>query len=278
MNRFANFGIAAIFLISVFLVWIGKNSQHSSVISQSPPQISEVINGGNVKIQNFSEAKQHLWKIYGERGVTFYCGCQFHQKFIDHESCQYIPVNKHNERAYRVEWEHIVPAENFGRSFAAWREGHHECVSKNGKPYRGRKCAQKVSKTFRLMEADLYNLVPSVGEVNHVRGSKGVGIVAKGLYQFGNCSVEIDETTIEPPDVVKGFVARTYKYMDHTYPGHGIISRKNKKLFDSWDKMYPPSADEQLRAAKIAKIQGNINIFVMGQNQSSNSINTKHSN
>ena len=39
-----------------------------------------------------------------------------------------------------------------------------KCI-KNGKKFKGRKCARKISKKFRLMEADLYNLQPTIGEL-----------------------------------------------------------------------------------------------------------------
>ena len=31
-------------------------------------------------------------------------------------------------------------------------------------------------------------------------------------------------------------IARTYFYMDWVYPGHGVISKKNRKLFQALDK------------------------------------------
>ena len=48
-------------------------------------------------------------------------------------------------------------------------------------------------------------------------------------------------------------------YMDASYPNRGIISDKNKKLFDAWDKMFPVSEFECERAKRIEKIQGNVN-------------------
>ena len=51
-------------------------------------------------------------------------------------------------------------------------------------------------------------------------------------------------------------------YMDWAYPGHGIISKKNRKLFKAWDKGDPVDAWECERAKKIERIQGNENPFV----------------
>ncbi len=38
---------------------------------------------------------------------------------------------------------------------------------------------------------------------------------------------------------VRGNIARTYFYMNWAYPGHGVISKKNRKLFQAWDKIDP---------------------------------------
>ena len=68
---------------------------------------------------------------------------------------------------------------------------------------------------------------------------------------------------VMPPNYRKGDVARIYMYMDSAYPGRGIISKKNKKLFVAWDKMDPVSKKEcQISRAK-AKLQGNNNPFVI---------------
>jgi len=78
----------------------------------------------------------------------------------------------HEKRAAKVEWEHAVPAENFGRVFVEWREGDALCASKNGKPFKGRRCAEKVSMKYRYMRADMYNLFPAIGAMNAVRNNR----------------------------------------------------------------------------------------------------------
>lgn len=216
---------------------------------------------GNKNIKDFYHAKKKAHDLYKGMETTFYCGCRFSGKLVDHQTCGFKPIQE-DERSYRLEWEHIVPAYNFGRSFSSWREGHAQCVNSKGKKYRGRRCARKVSVEFNLMEADLYNLVPAIGEVNNRRGSLPMGVLAKKVPSFGKCQTLIDERMIEPRDQVKGFIARTYLYMDQAYPGHGIISRKNKKLMDAWNASYPPSTEEIKRAKRIAIIQGNINPYL----------------
>jgi hypothetical protein len=46
------------------------------------------------------------------------------------------------------------------------------------------------------------------------------------------------------------------------YPGYGIISGKNEKIFQAWDKADPEDEWECERASQIAKIQGNVNLVV----------------
>ena len=124
---------------------------------------------GNITNDSFSKAKKILLtKIYSdpEHRIDLYCGCAYDgKKAVDFSSCGYVP-EKDNNRAHRIEWEHVVPVEAFGQSFKEWREGHPDCVDNRGKAFKGRKCAEKVNHEFRRMQADMYNLYPAAGEPN----------------------------------------------------------------------------------------------------------------
>lgn len=228
---------------------------------------------GNSKITSFNKAKKNMVQVYKGAEQTFYCGCRYTGKQVDHKSCSYKPRNPKNKRAHRVEWEHVVPAWDFGRAFPEWRDGHSSCVDSKGKKFKGRNCARKVSHAFRYMESDMYNLVPAIGEVNSDRSNKpAMKILNKvKLNDYGACQTLISKDGVEPRDEMKGFVARTYKYMNAAYPGKGIISRKNQKLFDAWDASYPPGKEEIERAARIEAIQGNVNPFVKKELKAQNS-------
>jgi deoxyribonuclease-1 len=175
---------------------------------------------------------------------------------IDLKSCGYVP-KKDPKRALRLEWEHVVPAEAFGQSFREWRDGSPQCIKK-GKPFRGRKCAEKNSE-FSRMEADLYNLWPEVGELNGLRSNYSMAQLGGPPGDFGGCKAKIRDRKFEPMDPAKGIVARTYQYMDRAYPGRGIVSDKNRKLYEAWDRMYPVTDWECKRARKIREVQGNEN-------------------
>ena len=216
----------------------------------------------NTQISSFSKSKKLLLKVYKDNPVTLYCGCSFKGKKPNLSSCGYIP-KKDRKRANRIEWEHVVPAHAFGKSFSEWRNGHPKCVSKNGKKFKGRKCAQKVNEEYRMMQADMFNLFPAIGEVNGRRSNYSMGIIEGEKREFGKCDVEIKSRKVEPREEIRGEIARTYMYMDSVYPGRGIISKKNWKLFEAWHKSDPVDEWECERARRIEKIQGNRNEIVL---------------
>ena len=216
----------------------------------------------NTQITSFSKSKKLLMKLYKDNPVTLYCGCSFKGKKPNLSSCGYIP-KKNNKRANRIEWEHVVPAHAFGQSFSEWRSGHSKCVTKKGKKFKGRKCAGKMNKEYRRMQADMYNLYPAIGEVNGRRSNYSMVIIKGEKRDFGQCDVEIKSRKVEPKESIKGEIARTYMYMDSVYPCRGIISKKNRKLFDGWNKSNPVDQWECERAKRIEKIQGNRNEVVM---------------
>ena len=195
--------------------------------------------------------------------MTLYCGCSFKGKKPNLSSCGYIP-KKDKKRANRIEWEHVVPAHAFGQSFPEWRDGHPKCVNKKGKRFKGRKCAGKVNREFKRMEADMFNLYPSIGEVNGLRSNYSMAIIEGEVRKFGECDVEISSRKVEPREEVRGEIARTYLYMDSAYPGRGIISKKNRKLFEAWNRSDPVDEWECERARRIERIQGNRNEIVIG--------------
>ena len=213
---------------------------------------------GNTINDSFSRAKRMLEReVYFDHRVTIYCGAQF-----DEEKRISLPEGfvspAHAKRASKVEWEHAVPAENFGRAFAEWREGDPVCIDKKGKSFKGRNCARKASERFRLMEADMYNLFPSIGSVNAVRSNKQYSELPGTPPSFGICPAKAEGNRFEPPDEAKGQLARAALYMADSYPEYRL-SRQQRQLFTAWDRMYPVTVWECRRAARIERLQGNSN-------------------
>ncbi len=119
----------------------------------------------NAVITSFFAAKRIMHHyVYADYRKTLYCNADFDdnkQIFLEG-----FWSNTHTERANYVEWEHVVPAENFGRAFVEWREGHEKCVRYDDTKFRGRECAQKTNIEFQYMHADMHNLYPAIGAVN----------------------------------------------------------------------------------------------------------------
>ncbi|MCF7498013.1 endonuclease [Vibrio sp. L5-1] len=216
---------------------------------------------GNNHIESFSTAKKQLEQsVYFDHRKTLYCNASFDgQKFI-------IPPpgfksDKYEKRAKKVEWEHVVPAENFGRTFIEWREGDELCVNSKGQAYKGRRCANKANQEYRLMQSDLYNLFPAIGSVNAMRSNYNFTMLPNEQSDFGLCAMKISERKVEPPMSARGRIARTYLYMEETYARYNM-SKQQRQLMMAWDKQFPVSTWECKRADRIELIQGNVNTIL----------------
>ena len=218
---------------------------------------------GNITFQSFNKAKKVMEHsvIPGYR-VTLYCQASF-----DEDKNVKLPVgfktSVHQKRVSRVECEHVLPAENFGRFFTEWREGSPRCIDNRGRAFKGRKCAEKENVMFRFMQSDMYNLYPSIGAVNAERGNKNFEILPSSIPNtFGSCAMKISGNKAEPPQASRGVIARTYKYMAYAYPDYFRMSPSQVRLIDAWDKSYPVQKWECERAKKVQALQDNENPFV----------------
>lgn len=218
---------------------------------------------GNTHIDSFALAKKLLEKrVYTHiPRQTLYCQIGF-----DETKATRLPndfqSNGYKNRQNRIEWEHIVPAERFGGHLKAWHTGDEKCRTKNGTPYRERRCAERVSQSYRLMHADMYNLYPAVGAVNGARKNYAFSPFFKRIPPaFGACSVKIRSRRVEPPEFVRGIIARTYLYFEHAY--HiPLLGPMKRKLMQEWNTLYPVTANECKRTFLIEQIQKNEQPFV----------------
>jgi deoxyribonuclease-1 len=202
-------------------------------------------------INNFSQAKAAAAAINRDAPGSFYCGCQIHwqgKKGVpDLASCGY-QVRKNAQRATRIEWEHVVPAWQFGHQLQCWQNG-------------GRKNCNK-DQLYRQIEIDLHNLQPAIGEVNGDRNNFMYSQWRGGEGQYGQCPMKVDfkNKQAEPPARARGAIARTYFYMRDRY--HLQLSRQQTQLFEVWNRQYPVSQWECTRDARIAKVQGQHNPYI----------------
>lgn len=217
---------------------------------------------GNTTNDSFSQAKKMLEReVYYDHRVTLYCGASFDAK-KNIQLPDGFATPKHEKRAKRIEWEHVVPAENFGRFFKEWREGDEACVDNKGRPFKGRRCAEKANLQFRYMQADMYNLYPAIGAVNALRSNYNYGLLPGVPNTFGSCEMKIADRRAEPPERARGQIARSTLYMAAEYAPQYRISRQQRQLMEAWDRQYPVDQWECTRAKRIEKLQGNENKFV----------------
>jgi len=212
---------------------------------------------------SFSQSKKLLLKrIYFDNQVTFYCSNPYEIKEVNGKEKALIVQNKQyysprnefyksgkvNTRAKRIEWEHVMPAHNFGRQLKCWQEG-------------GRKACKK-DKTFNTMEADMNNLVPAIGEVNGDRSNYRYGALKPNIGQYGNCKFEVDfkNKKAYPKDDIRGDIARIYFYMSDTY--NLKLSKSERKTMEIWDKQDPISDWERKKNKRIQTIQGYSNPYI----------------
>ncbi|WP_292987760.1 deoxyribonuclease I [Pantoea sp.] len=212
---------------------------------------ADALNLNNYHQNNFQQAKTFAAAINADAPGSFYCGCKIQwqgKKGIpDLNSCGYQP-RKNANRAARIEWEHVMPAWEFGHQRQCWQDG-------------GRKNCSK-DPDYRRIESDLHNLEPALGEVNGDRGNFAYSQWNGSEKQYGQCEMKIDFKLkqAEPPARARGAIARTYFYMRDQY--NLRISRQQTQLFTAWDKLYPVTQWECERDQRIAKVQGNHNPYV----------------
>jgi deoxyribonuclease-1 len=209
---------------------------------------------------SFSQSKKILLNnIYFDNQYTFYCNNPYKIENIDGKEKAiiikdrkfYSPRNdsffnfwNNNPRARVVEWEHIMPAENFGKRLPCWKEG-------------GRKACSK-DETFKTMEADMHNLVPAIGEVNNDRSNFKFGAKLPSIGQYGKCEFEVDfqGKRAYPRAEIRGDIARIYFYMSEKY--NIRLSKQERKMMEVWDKEDPISDWEIVKKERIENEYKNI--------------------
>ncbi len=183
--------------------------------------------------------------IYDGKDRTFYCGCVYTSNettngsgTVDHAVCGYEIPDTHSARAGRVEWEHIVPASLMpARQFDCWQLGSRDKCERDDPRAQG-------------MLFDLHNLAPSVGQVNALRSNdRYEDGLPESAAIFGGCEAKDVKGGFEPPDCLKGDVARVWLYMSFR---HGVvISEEEREMFEGWSEDDPVSPWESEREALI---------------------------
>jgi deoxyribonuclease-1 len=206
---------------------------------------------------DFSAAKKVAQRIYSDEAETFYCACplrwQGGKGVADLKSCGY-QVRKNGPRANRIEWEHVVPAHQFGKALNCWQQG-------------GRDQCGREDDLFQRMEADLFNLKPAIGEVNGDRANFAFALLPKVKPQHGACPIRIDfqRKLAEPRAEIRGDIARIYFYMSDKYGFE--LEKSQQQLFLAWHQADPVDDRERQLQQRIAQQMGHPNHFVTGNRE-----------
>lgn len=202
---------------------------------------------------DFNDAKRAMPGIFRQLKdpKTLYCGCPLvfskNRYTPDLRSCGY-KARRNPRRAARIEAEHMMPAWQFGHFMQCWQDG-------------GRKKCEVESEEFKKAEGDLHNLYPAVGEVNGDRSNYRY-TQGNGSPMYGKCEMHINfqDRSAEIPQRARGIAARAMLYMSETYKVQ--LSKNQRKLYEVWDEIYPPDADECMWNSLIKKRQGTDNRFI----------------
>lgn len=191
------------------------------------------------QIPSFHSSKIYLKHLYTNQNnpKTFYCQALFDPAKGYALAC---PQGWSKEDC-AVEWDHIVPAALLAKTLP--------CSQKNSCPWNPhqsyRKCCQETSVEFAFREANVVNLMPSLRKMNRAKSHFLPGIVLDKPFVRTVCGVKFDKKTqtFEPPDRLKGWIARIYLYMDELYDLP--LSEHQRKLLRDWDRSYSIGEEEK---------------------------------
>jgi deoxyribonuclease-1 len=218
---------------------------------------------------SFAAAKDLLYeRVYRGHRMTAYCGCRYNGRGrVDLGSCG-LERYAREERARRVEAEHVFPAAQFGEFRRCWRQpaAYRACREDDGDLVSGRECCLRVDRTFAVAHNDLQNLIPAVGLINGDRRDYRWGTALTG-ERYGACAIRIDarRRRAQPPDALRGDIARIMLYMRDTY---GLrLPYLDEQRYRAWNNLDPPDAWELERHKRIARLQRMENPYVVAYRQ-----------
>lgn len=223
----------------------------------------------NTYNKSFYKSKKILENyVYNDKLLdrnTFYCWCSYNSDKKLIWDCDYENEWKENVRDNKIEWEHVVASEHIWQHFKSWTIWMAKCKDNKWDYYKWRKCAEKDDK-FAYIYADMYNLFPAVWSLNMYRSNHVMWEIVWEERNFWKCDVELEKNVnnkyiFEPNENNKWDIARTYRYIEETYDIN-VISDKNEKLFNVWEKIDPISKEECRRYYAIKKYQWNKNIVL----------------
>tara|TARA_R110001592_G_scaffold300329_1_gene571496 strand:+ start:10565 stop:11140 length:576 start_codon:yes stop_codon:yes gene_type:complete len=168
---------------------------------------------------------EDFWKqVYPKGGKTFYCNAAF------------------DKASPLLTVSHIYPTAFITKAF--------DCRSE-------RSCLRS-NPEFEKVISDLHNMVP-VNSFYHFKLKDSVFGILDESNEANECGIKKRYNIIEPPDRIKGDIARIHFYMHKQY---NLPLNSNFYFMKSWDKKDPPSKEEIAKNKRIKELQGNENPFI----------------
>ncbi|WP_372964327.1 endonuclease [Marinobacter sp.] len=195
-----------------------------------PTTLSLILSTGLVIGQNtrFSDpetvVKDEFWgNLYSEGGTSFFCNTPFKTK------------------GFMMTDGHIYPLADIRTAL--------DCGTNS-------QCKQ--DNRYRQIASDLHNMVPVRNRLEMRRRTARYENLGETIA-MDECGIRESHLFFEPPERIKGDVARTMAYMADTY---GLPWLGSPPVFKDWSRLDPPDDQELTRHRRIAEIQGNENPFV----------------
>ncbi|HLT14106.1 MAG TPA: endonuclease [Marinobacter sp.] len=116
----------------------------------------------------------------------------------------------------------------------------------------------KQDNRYRQIASDLHNMVVVPTRLEMRRRTARYENLGETI-SADDCGMRESNQFFEPPEHVKGDVARTMAYMVDTY---GLPWLGSSPVFQGWNRIDPPDDKELTRHRMVAEIQGNENPFV----------------
>lgn len=172
-----------------------------------------------------------------------------------------------------IEWEHIFAASLMpARQMGCWDfpERFDKCVERDGDVLSGRACCEHVNSEAMGMIFDLHSIAPGAAQINQYRLNNRYGEADESFETWGpNCGARDQggsdgnyENWFEPPNAVKGDVARVWLYMHDV---HGVVIPDEEwEVFRQWSACDPVDEWEIARHLRISETKEVHNHYVAG--------------
>ena len=213
-----------------------------------------------MKTQHVQSLKSALKKLsggaLGKAGISIFCAYAMvshadYQQIIEEDFWSKVFPDGGQTFYCRNNFSKPSPVLNVGHVYPSnWISEHLGCRSE-------RTCL-RTNEQYSTIISDMQNMVPV--EAYHYFKIKGsIFGNLDDTIEASECGVKKRLHIIDPPDALKGDVARIHFYMHHRYQ---LPLNSNFAFFKEWHQADPPDAIEKARNQRIKQAQGNDNPFI----------------